>query len=52
MDTAQGVLFFGSPADLASHRATFARLDSIALSEDESREFVRTLSGEMKGKYE
>ncbi|MFG3051056.1 helix-turn-helix domain-containing protein [Kitasatospora sp. NPDC048239] len=52
MDTAQGVLFFDSPADLASHRATFSRLDSIALSEDESREFVRTLSGEMKGKYE
>ncbi|TYC72812.1 XRE family transcriptional regulator [Streptomyces sp. CB01881] len=52
MDTAQGVLFFDSPADLASHRTTFARLNSLALSEDDSRKFIRSLEDEMKGKYE
>ncbi|MFE7565276.1 helix-turn-helix domain-containing protein [Kitasatospora sp. NPDC057500] len=48
MDTAQGVLFFDAPADLASHRATFAQLDSLALPDDESREFIRTI----RGRYE
>ncbi|MEU1423122.1 helix-turn-helix transcriptional regulator [Kitasatospora sp. NPDC005751] len=52
MDTAQGVLFFDSPADLASHRATFARLDSLALSDDDSRKFIRSIRDEMKGRYE
>ncbi|MEV7779241.1 helix-turn-helix transcriptional regulator [Kitasatospora sp. NPDC088351] len=52
MDTAQGVLFFDSPADLASHRATFASLNALALPDDESRKFVRSVRDEMKGKYE
>ncbi|MGV9271684.1 DUF5753 domain-containing protein, partial [Kitasatospora sp. NPDC003701] len=52
MDTAQGVLFFDSPADLANHRATFARLDSLALSDDDSRKFIRSIRDDMKGKYE
>ncbi|WP_327681522.1 helix-turn-helix domain-containing protein [Kitasatospora sp. NBC_00458] len=52
MDTAQGVLFFDSPADLASHRATFARLDSLALPDDESRKFIRAIRDSTRGKYE
>ncbi|WP_030397558.1 helix-turn-helix domain-containing protein [Kitasatospora purpeofusca] len=46
MDTAQGVLFFDAPADLASHRATFARLSALALSDDESRTFIRSIRGQ------
>ncbi|TQF02956.1 helix-turn-helix transcriptional regulator [Kitasatospora acidiphila] len=52
MDTALGVLFFDAPADLASHRATFTRLGSVALSDDESRRFIRSIRDEMKSKYE
>ncbi|MBO1416757.1 helix-turn-helix transcriptional regulator [Streptomyces sp. FH025] len=43
MDVAQGALFFDSPADLAKHRAIFSRLDSTALSEEGSREFIRSV---------
>ncbi|MFF2953110.1 helix-turn-helix domain-containing protein [Kitasatospora sp. NPDC057965] len=52
MDSAQGVLFFHSQADLANQRATFAGLDSTALSEDASRDFIRKIASELKGKYE
>ncbi|MGW4897881.1 helix-turn-helix domain-containing protein [Kitasatospora sp. NPDC004240] len=52
MDSAQGVLFFDSPADLASHRATFARMDTLALPDDESRKFIQSISDELKGRYE
>ncbi|MEU4120192.1 helix-turn-helix transcriptional regulator [Kitasatospora sp. NPDC028055] len=43
MDVAQGALFFDSPADLAKHRAIFSTLDSTALSEEGSRDFVRSV---------
>ncbi len=52
MDTAQGVLFFDSPADLANHRTTFTRLASLALPDDESRRFIRSIRDDMRRKYE
>ncbi|MFJ5118835.1 helix-turn-helix domain-containing protein [Kitasatospora sp. NPDC088548] len=48
MDVSQGALFFDSPADLAKHRAIFSRLDSTALSGEESREFIRSIMKEME----
>ncbi|MEV0193696.1 DUF5753 domain-containing protein [Kitasatospora purpeofusca] len=45
MDTAQGVLFFDAPADLASHRATFTQPGSLALPDDESRKLIRSIKG-------
>ncbi|WP_195911050.1 helix-turn-helix domain-containing protein [Streptomyces kaniharaensis] len=51
MDVSQGALFFDSPADLAKHRAIFSRLDSTALSEDGSRDFIRSIVKEVKATY-
>ncbi|WP_344324371.1 helix-turn-helix transcriptional regulator [Kitasatospora putterlickiae] len=48
MDVSQGALFFDSQADLAKHRVIFSRLDSTALGEDESREFIRSVMKEVK----
>lgn len=48
MDVSQGTLFFDSPADLAKHRVIFARLDSTALPEKGSREFIRSIMKEVK----
>ncbi|WP_223243136.1 helix-turn-helix domain-containing protein [Streptomyces sp. CBMA123] len=52
MDVTQGALFFDSPADLAKHRAIFSRLDSKALSEEGSREFIRSAMEDVKKTYE
>ncbi|MFF3003091.1 helix-turn-helix domain-containing protein [Kitasatospora sp. NPDC057940] len=51
MDTAVGVMFFDSPAGLARHRAVFEHLDTVALAETESREFIQSVEDEMRGKY-
>ncbi|MEV7936945.1 helix-turn-helix transcriptional regulator [Kitasatospora sp. NPDC088264] len=51
MDVAQGVLFFESPADLAKHRAIFARMDSLALSEEKSRDLIRSVKKEVEDSY-
>ncbi|MEU6233695.1 helix-turn-helix transcriptional regulator [Kitasatospora sp. NPDC047058] len=48
MDVSQGALFFDSPADLAKHRVIFSRLDSTALSEQGSREFIRSIMKEAR----
>ncbi|MFC5886086.1 helix-turn-helix transcriptional regulator [Kitasatospora sp. CM 4170] len=48
MDVSQGALFFDSPADLAKHRAIFSRLDSTALSEQGSRDFIRSIMKEAR----
>ncbi|MFJ2777383.1 Scr1 family TA system antitoxin-like transcriptional regulator [Kitasatospora sp. NPDC087315] len=48
IDLSQGALFFDSPADLAKHQATFSRLDSTALSEESSREFIRSIMKEVE----
>ncbi|MFE7562286.1 helix-turn-helix domain-containing protein [Kitasatospora sp. NPDC057500] len=51
MDVSQGTIFFDSPADLAKQRAIFDRLDSTALSEDGSRDFIRSLKKEIEASY-
>ncbi|GHF70086.1 helix-turn-helix domain-containing protein [Kitasatospora xanthocidica] len=51
MDTSPGTLFFDAPADLAKHRSIFDRVDSAALSEDESRDFIRSIKKEVESKY-
>ncbi len=51
MDVSQGSLFFDAPADLAKHRAIFARMDSAALPEDGSRDFIRSIKKEVEAKY-
>ncbi|MFE2111247.1 DUF5753 domain-containing protein [Kitasatospora sp. NPDC059463] len=48
MDVSQDALFFDSQADLAKHRVIFSRLDSTALSEEESRDFVRSVMKEVR----
>ncbi|MFJ9692710.1 helix-turn-helix domain-containing protein [Kitasatospora sp. NPDC101183] len=48
MDVSQGALFFDSPANLAKHRTIFANLDANALSEERSRDFIRSIMKEMK----
>ncbi|MFB7383773.1 helix-turn-helix domain-containing protein [Kitasatospora purpeofusca] len=48
MDVSQGALFFDSQADLAMHRVIFSRLDSTALGEADSREFIRSVMKEVK----
>ncbi|MFJ5119338.1 helix-turn-helix domain-containing protein [Kitasatospora sp. NPDC088548] len=51
LDVAHGVLFFDAPADLAKHRAIFNRMDSIALSDEESRDFIRFIKKEVEDRY-
>ncbi|MFJ9769643.1 helix-turn-helix domain-containing protein [Kitasatospora sp. NPDC101157] len=51
MDVSQGALFFDSPANLAKHRTIFSSLDATALSEDRSREFIRSVMKEMKSTH-
>ncbi|MFF2546917.1 helix-turn-helix domain-containing protein [Kitasatospora sp. NPDC058063] len=51
MDVTQGALFFDSPADLAKHRAIFSRLDSTALSEEGSRDFIRSIMEDVNRTY-
>ncbi len=51
MDVSQGTLFFDSPADLAKQRIIFDRLDSTALSEDGSRDFIRSIKKEIEAGY-
>ncbi len=48
VDVSQGALFLESPADLANHRSIFSRLDTTALGEKESREFIRSIMKEVK----
>lgn len=48
MDVSQGALFFDSQADLAMHRVIFSRLDSTALGEADSRDFIRSVMKEVK----
>ncbi|MED7950282.1 helix-turn-helix domain-containing protein [Streptomyces sp. BE303] len=51
MDVSQGTLFFDSPADLAKQRAIFNRTETSALSEDGSRDFIRSIKKEVEGRY-
>ncbi|MFJ6621487.1 helix-turn-helix domain-containing protein [Kitasatospora sp. NPDC091335] len=51
MDVSQGALFFDSPTNLAKHRTIFSSLDATALTEDESRDFIRSIMKEVKSAY-
>lgn len=51
MDTAVGSMYFDAQPNLVRHRDMFANLHSTALSESESREFIRSIENEMRGKY-
>ncbi|MGA5816517.1 helix-turn-helix domain-containing protein [Kitasatospora sp. NPDC094028] len=51
MDVAQGVLFFDAPADLAMHRTIFDRMDALALSNEKSRDLIRTVKKEAEDSY-
>ncbi len=51
MDTVAGCMFFDAQASLGRHRSVFEHLDSSALAEAESREFIRSIGDEMRGKY-
>ncbi|MGW3043453.1 helix-turn-helix domain-containing protein [Kitasatospora sp. NPDC001159] len=51
MDTAMGSMYFDAQPSLVRHRDVFAHLNSAALSEPESREFIRSIGDEMRGKY-
>ncbi|WP_327068058.1 helix-turn-helix transcriptional regulator [Kitasatospora sp. NBC_01250] len=49
LDAFDGSRLLDSPAQLGRYRATFDRIGSIALSEDESRVFIRSIMKEMQG---
>ncbi|MFE4519721.1 helix-turn-helix domain-containing protein [Kitasatospora sp. NPDC056783] len=51
MDTVAGCMFFDAQPGLIRHRSVFEHLNSTALSEIESREFIRSIRDEMRGKY-
>ncbi|MFI9362641.1 Scr1 family TA system antitoxin-like transcriptional regulator [Kitasatospora sp. NPDC053057] len=51
LDVAHGGLFFDAPANLAKHRAVFARMDSMALSEDASRDLIWSVKKEVEDRY-
>ncbi|MFJ2780583.1 helix-turn-helix domain-containing protein [Kitasatospora sp. NPDC087315] len=50
MDTGHGSQLYDSPAHLASFREILTRTASVALSEDESRDFIRSIKKEMESK--
>lgn len=51
MDTGHGGRLFDSSAHLARFRVLLAMMDSTALSEEKSRDFMRSIKEEMAGKH-
>ncbi|MFE5580471.1 helix-turn-helix domain-containing protein [Kitasatospora sp. NPDC056531] len=51
MDSGLGNVFFDAPAHTARFRSLLARIDSAALSEEESREFIRSIKKDMESKH-
>ncbi|MEU8923513.1 helix-turn-helix transcriptional regulator [Kitasatospora sp. NPDC048545] len=51
LDSGLGNVLFDAPAHLARFRTLIARIDSAALSEDESREFIRSMKKDTESKY-
>ncbi|MBD0695292.1 helix-turn-helix transcriptional regulator [Streptomyces sp. CBMA123] len=52
VDTSLGIRIFDAPAHMAKFRSLLARLDSGALSESDSRDFIGNIKKEMEGKCE
>ncbi|WP_369183888.1 helix-turn-helix domain-containing protein [Streptomyces sp. Y1] len=51
VDSAVGNVLFDAPAHIARFRSMLARLDSAALSEDDSREFIRSIKKDMESTH-
>lgn len=51
MDTGHGGQLFDSPAHLARFRALIARMESTAFSEEESRDFIRSIKEEVESAH-
>ncbi|MEU3562865.1 helix-turn-helix transcriptional regulator [Kitasatospora sp. NPDC006786] len=51
MDSGLGNVLFDAPAHMTRFRTLLARIDSAALSEGESREFIRSIKKDMESKY-
>ena len=51
IDVSHGHLILDSPAQLTSYREIFARIDSVALPEDESRDLIQSVKKEIESKY-
>ncbi|MFE7639522.1 MULTISPECIES: helix-turn-helix domain-containing protein [unclassified Kitasatospora] len=51
IDTTHNSLILDSPAPLASYREMLARMASVALSEEESRDFIRQIKKEIESKH-
>ncbi|MFF7989851.1 helix-turn-helix domain-containing protein [Kitasatospora xanthocidica] len=50
-DSSVGNVLFDAPAHIARFRSMLSRLDSAALPEDDSREFIRSIKKDMESKY-
>ncbi|WP_371480014.1 helix-turn-helix domain-containing protein [Kitasatospora sp. NBC_00315] len=51
IDVSHGHLILDSPAQLASYREILARIDSVALPEDESRDLIQSVQKEIESKH-
>ncbi|MFD5462075.1 hypothetical protein ACFWIQ_04480 [Kitasatospora sp. NPDC127059] len=47
-----GCPLFDAPSDLASYREILDRMAFVALSEDDSRDFIRSIKKEIEGNHE
>ncbi|MFE5582085.1 helix-turn-helix domain-containing protein [Kitasatospora sp. NPDC056531] len=52
IDISFGCPLFDAPSDLASYREILDRLATVALSEDDSRDFIRSIKKEIEGNHE
>lgn len=52
MDTGHGIRLFDSPAHLARFRALLAQMESSALSEEKSRDLIRSIKEEVGSKHD
>ncbi|MFE4394671.1 MULTISPECIES: helix-turn-helix domain-containing protein [Streptomycetaceae] len=52
IDISFGCPLFDAPSDLASYREILDRMASVALSEDDSRDFIRSIKKEIEGNHE
>ncbi|MGV9268446.1 helix-turn-helix domain-containing protein [Kitasatospora sp. NPDC003701] len=51
IDISFGCPLFDAPAQLASYREILARMASVALSEEDSRDFIRSIQKEIESKH-
>ncbi|MDH6703755.1 MULTISPECIES: helix-turn-helix transcriptional regulator [unclassified Kitasatospora] len=52
IDISFGCPLFDAPSDLASYREILVRMGSVALSEEDSRDFIRSIKKEIEGNHE